>query len=229
MPAALFDNAATSNYEPALSTYNFNLVIANQPDRCLVVGVDIFAAGTVSSVTAGGVNLSFIRADLNSVYRSELWRLVNSATGTVNIVVTLSTSLTSITNAQSYYNVDQSAPIEANNGNTGTNTPASASLTPKTSGGLVVGTLAASSASGVTSHAGQNSRTASNGAIGTGASDDKGPNAAPPVSTTLQWDGLGALDTWAVSLAALRPTIYPSQFVPVAPVQHLRAEPVVAY
>lgn len=200
--SVVFDNAVTSAYEASLSTYNFNITVANQPNRILVVGVSIFAAGTVTGITAGGTAMAFVRSDTNGIYRSELWRLFAPATGVVNVVVTLSASLTSIANAQAYYNTDQTA-LDANNGGNGTNNPASASITTVLANSTVVGNLAAQTASGVTSAAGQYQRTTSNGALGTGASADFG-DVIPAGSKTFTWNGIGAVDSWAISLLSLR-------------------------
>lgn len=199
----VFDAASTSTYEAALSTYNWNHTIADHPNRILVVGVSIFLTGSVTSVTYNGVNLTFLRSDTGGTYRSELWYLFAPAIGTNSVVVSLNTSLTSIANAQSYFNTHQKS-IDANNGANGTNTPASGSVTAVAANTTVVGNLAAKSASGITSASGQNSRTISSGALGTAASDDFGDVAASS-SKTFTWNGLGVTDNWAVSLVSLKP------------------------
>lgn len=199
-----FDFASSSGYEPSLSTYSWNHTVINKNNRILVVGVGIFAVGSVTSVKFNGVDLTFLRADTGSIYRSELWYLIAPAVGTYQVTVTLNASLTSIANAQSYYSVDQSNPIDAHNGNNGTNSPASASVVSIVDKDMVIGNLVAQTASGIVSAGGQNSRTTNNGALGTDASDDKGI-VTPPGSTTLSWTGMGALDAWAVSLVALTP------------------------
>src|SRR5437588_483235 len=76
-----FDNFSTSNYEASLSTYNFTHVIGTNANRLLIVGVSTFAAGTVTSITYGGVGLTKLRADVNGVYNSELWYLINPTSG----------------------------------------------------------------------------------------------------------------------------------------------------
>lgn len=199
-----FDFASSSGYEPALSTYNWNHTVANQPNRFLEVSVGIFALGQVTSITFNGKNLSFVRADVKGVYRSEIWRMVAPDVGTFAIVVTLNTSLTSIGNAQSYYNVDQNDPIDIEQGNTGTNSPATGSITPETDSCMLLANLVASTASGITSAGGQTSRTANNGALGTDASDEQGV-ITPISSKTFTWNNLGALDSWAVSVIAISP------------------------
>ncbi len=201
----VFDAASTSAYESALSTYNWNHTVANSLNRILIVGVSVFANGSVSSITYAGTAMTFLRSDTNGIYRSELWYLYAPATGTNSVAVTLSASLTSIANAQSYYNAHQKA-LDANNGANGTNTPASGSITTVTAYDTVVGNLAAQTASGITSASGQYSRTSSAGALGTGASDDFG-DVVTPGSKTFTWNGLGVTDSWAVSLVALKPWV----------------------
>lgn len=205
-----FDNASVSPYEAALSTYTFtHRVGTGITNRCLVVGVSVFATGTVSTITYNSVSMTFIRSDTNGVYRSELWQLVAPATGSNTVEVTLSASLTSIANAQSYSEVDQTTPIDADNGNNGTGNPASASVTTITDADRVVGNLSTQTASGVTSQANQAPRTTNTGALGTASSDDKGIIDIAG-ATTLQWNNITALQSWAVSLAALKPVSAPA-------------------
>jgi len=199
-----FDNASNSPYEASLSTYNWTHVVGTNNNRLLIVSVGIFLTGTVSSVTLGAQNLTFLRADTNGAYRSELWYLLAPNSGSGTITVTLSTSLTSIAGAASYWNVDQTTPFSANSGTTGSNTPASASATPTSYNDRLFGSLAASSATGVTDHGGQALRYRAAGALGTLSAAEWG-TVRTVASTTMQWDGLGSLDTWAVSIAAIQP------------------------
>lgn len=199
----VFDAASASGYEAALNTYNWSHTTTTQANRTLLVFVAVFASGTVSSVTYNSVNLTFVNADSNGVYRIECWRLFAPATGANSVVVTLSGSLTSIASAQTYYNSDQSA-LDASTTNNGTNTPASKALMTVADLCTVVGGLAAQTASGVTSATTQNNRTANQGALGTHRSDDFG-DVTPAGSKTFTWNNLGALDSWAISLVSLRP------------------------
>src|SRR5882757_5028668 len=98
-----FDNSSSSAYQPAVSTYNWAHVVGTNSNRAIFVGVSIFASGTVSSITVGGLSLSFVRADSNGLYRTEIWKGVAPSTGSQTITVNLSTSLTSIAEAASYW------------------------------------------------------------------------------------------------------------------------------
>ena len=199
-----FDNASTSAYQAALSTYNWTHVIGTNLNRCLLVGVSIFLTGTVSSIDVSGQAMTFVRADTNGAYRSELWQLIAPTSGTRTITVTLSASLTSIAGAASWWNVDQTNPLSANAGGNGTNTPASASVTPGSTLNRVFGNLATKTASGVTDQIRQAPHYSSTGALGTGDGSELG-TILTAASTTIQWDNIGVVDNWAVSLGALQP------------------------
>jgi len=205
-----FDAASSSGYEAALSTYNWTHTVgAGVVNGGLVVGVAIFVAGSVTSVTYGGKNLTFIRSDTNGVYRSELWYLQNPALGANSVVVTLNASLTSIAGAASYtFCGGPGAQAGAN----GTNTPASVSLTPIQDKSIVFANLSTQTASGVTDAGGQNNRWNSAGALGTNRASDIGP-VTPPAVQTVTYNGIGAVDSWALSAVALvdlqhNPSIY---------------------
>lgn len=199
-----FDNFSTSGYEASLSTYNFTHVVGANTNRLLIVGVAIFLAGTVISITYGGVSLTKLRADVNGVYDSELWYLVAPASGSATVTVNLSTSVTSIAGAASWWNVDQSNPFSANAGGNGTNTPASASVTPGSVTNRVFGNLAAQTASGITDKIDQAPHYVAAGALGTQEGSEFGVIMGL-TSTTLQWNGIGAIDSWAVSLGSIQP------------------------
>jgi hypothetical protein len=199
-----FDNFSTSNYEAALSTYNFTHVVGTNSNRLLVVGVSTFAAGTVTSITYGGVALTKLRSDVNGVYNSEVWYLIAPASGSATITVNLSASITSIAGAASWRNVDQANPFSANAGSNGTNTPASASVTPASTNNRVFGNLAAQTASGLTDQIRQAPHYNASGALGTQIGAEMGVILGL-TSTTIQWNGLGALDSWAVSTGAIQP------------------------
>lgn len=198
------DAFASSAYQASLSTYNFTITVGSSDNRVLLVHVGIFLTGTVSSVSSDlSGSFTFVRSDTTGAYRSELWRLTAPATGTHTITVTLDASLTSIADAAAYYNADQVLPVEASNGATGTGDPATASVTTLTEFATVYGGLATAAASGVTSSAGQDSRTINSGALGTSATDDV-RQVNPTGSQALTWTGLGVTDVWAITLASIR-------------------------
>jgi hypothetical protein len=199
-----FDAAASSAYQPALSTYSFSHTTTTNPNRILVVTVSVFAAGTVTGITYNGVALTHqAAADVaNGVYRSEVWYLVAPATGANTVAVTLSGVSTSIANSLSYWNVDQGAPIEATATNTGTGDTMSVAVTTLTRNATVVANLTTPTVTAITDAAGQQARDTNNGVLGASKADDKGP-VVTPASTTLSWTGAGVTDTWSASAIAL--------------------------
>lgn len=199
-----FDHASSSPYEASLSTYNWTHIIGTNNNRALFVHVGIFGTGTVSSIDVSGQGMTFVRSDANGIYSSEIWKLVAPTSGSRTITVTLDASLTSIAAATSYWNTDQTNPDSANNGANGTNTPAAGSVTPASSKNRVFGGVAAQTASGVSDQIGQAKRFRTAGALGTISGAEKG-TIVTAASTTLTWNGIGTLDSWAVSLVAVQP------------------------
>lgn len=205
-----FDAASVSVYEAALSTYSFTHTIGRGlANRVLLVAIHVFAAGSVSGITYNGVALTLVRSDASGIYKTEWWRLSSPTEGANTVAVTLSASLTSIAAAISVFDADVDAPINAQHAATGTGSSASDSIIPTKRLCLVVGALTTAAASGATSDAAQTSRTVNSGALGTGAVDSKGP-IDPAASTSLTWTGLGAADTFVVSLLAINPSPTPS-------------------
>jgi hypothetical protein len=203
-PEIFWDAASSSGYEAALSTYSWNHTVSGT-NRLLIVGVSVFAVGTVTGVTYNGVALTHISAcdGTNGLYHTEIWYLIAPATGTHSVVVTLSTSLTSIASAVSYVGVHQTSPTEASSINQGTGTPATDAVTTIADRDVVIDCVSTSDAS-ITVHAGQAQRANNTGALGSGAMSDSGL-LAPTTMKTMQWDAIGVLDTWVQSAVALRP------------------------
>lgn len=201
----IFDSASTSGYEASLSTYNWSHTVTANSNRVLVVQVAIFASGSVSSITFGAQNfVNLAPATVaNGIYRTETWYLIAPTAGTGTITVNLSASLTSIANAESYYNAHQTTPLETQATNTGTGATASVAITTITNLDTVLANLVTPTASGVISQVGQNPRTSANGALGSCLSDDYG-DVTPAGAYTIGWTGLGALDTWAASIVAIK-------------------------
>ena len=120
-----FDASSSTSGSAASFTFAHTVSGAN---RLLIVGVTIRTdvGQTVTSITYSGAALTFVRADtFAGSVRSELWYRIAPATGSNNVVVTLSASAKAATGAISLTGVDQTAPLDAQNGATGTSvTPA---------------------------------------------------------------------------------------------------------
>jgi hypothetical protein len=201
-----FDAAATSGYQAASTSISWSHTVGSQANRCLIVQLAILGTGSASAVTYNGVAMTKqtnASDGIPGIPFIETWYLAAPASGTNTVAVTLSGSLAAVGDSLSYYNVDQSAPIEAGTVNGASGSPASVSLTTIAANSRVVGHLAKLATGTVTSDAGQTSRASSSGASGAGFSDDKGPIASPG-STTLQWTGLGPGDNWITSSVSLQ-------------------------
>lgn len=195
-----YDSVSNSGYEAALSTYNWSHTVGSLSYGGLIVAVAVLATGSVTSVTYNGINLSFIRADTNGVIRSELWWMFNPTTGANSVVVTLNTTLTSIAGATSF---NFFGGLRNSAGNNGTNTPATVNLTTVDDNSFVFGALATVTAAGATDAGGQTNRWTSSGALGTNIGSTKGL-VTPAAATTLTWNGIGVVDSWAASAVELR-------------------------
>lgn len=201
-----FDAASNSGYQAAASTYNWSHTCTGS-DRFLAVDVSLLSAGsTVTSITYNGVALSFIGAQstVTSFGRVESWGLVNPASGSNSIAVTLSGTIASAGTAVSYTGVHQTTPTEAFNSaqatNTGSATDASVVVTA-VAGQCWIHAAVATDDGSVT--AGQTSRNNVTGVGGSGADEDFGPQAAG--AKTMSYTGLGIVATWAIGGYAIRP------------------------
>lgn len=113
-------DASTSAHSfSAGATHNCSVTIANQSNRLLIVDLECDGGATISSVTYNSVSMTLIDSQAapssGNIIRS--YRLTAPTVGTANVTVT--TSGGSIPTfglaimATSYYNVDQTTPVEA--------------------------------------------------------------------------------------------------------------------
>lgn len=167
MAVITYDGTSSSGYKAATSSYSWlsHSVTTNEPS-IFIVRVAIFVSGSVSSITLGGVNLSFLRAKANGVYRIETWYLTEPPTGVNTVSVTLSGSLTSSASEVVYYNVNATSPFNDQGDNTGTGNPASDTQTPSSADPMIVGGLVTPTTSGITDQIGQTQRSEVNGTLG---------------------------------------------------------------
>lgn len=113
-------DAATSSSSTASSTLTFSHTVAGS-DRVLMVGVS-WQTGAVNNATVTGVTYNGVAMTLvdeqappdpfNQTLGASLWRLVAPATGTHNVVITISnTSDVILGGATSWTGVDQTTPL----------------------------------------------------------------------------------------------------------------------
>lgn len=205
-----FDATSNSTYQAASGSYNWSHTVGTGNNQILVVSVGLLSvANSVTGITYNSVALTKLRADVSvsGTVRTEIWYLVAPAAGAHSVAVTLNTASVSGSVASSYNNVDQTSPVDAQNGGTAVTGAgggsASVSTTTVTNAAWLVDAVA-SPDTAITVGSGQNSRGNITGAVGSAAQSDKGP-ISPAAPTTMQWDNVAALTTWTMSTMALKP------------------------
>jgi hypothetical protein len=212
-PGIIAIGAANSGNQSAVSTVTTS---ATWQKDFLAIDVPFMgAAGTVSTMTYGGANCTFIGAQnvVGGTGRVECWGIKGSdsgapAAGSNTLVVTYS-GVIADTSVQwtSYTGVDQTTPTEAFHGNSGINsgsaTNATDVVTPTTDKCWPHWALACNQTSGVASS--NTSRNVVTGAGGTGADSDSGGAISPASAQTGTFTGMGITTAWAVAGYAVRP------------------------
>ena len=174
-----FDTSAQGSGSGATSI-NFNITIASNSDRILIVAAGDLGGDTVTGVTHNSVPLTFInKSTVASGDTVSLWYLVAPDTGTQNIVATrTSTTSTFKVNAVVYYGASQTGVPDSSNTNSGNGitTLTTSTTTIADNCWTVSGTLSSrviSAGAGVTIRENQNDNAIgdSNGAITPAGSD----------------------------------------------------------
>lgn len=203
-----FDAASNSGYQAASSTFTWSHTCTGA-NRYLTVGVSMLSvAQSVSSITYSGVAMTLIgtRSSVSGAARVELWGLIAPATGTNDIVVTLTGAIAWAGNASSYTGIHQDSPIEAFSSAQATNVgaaDATVDVTTVADNDWCVDILATDDAA-VTAGAGQTATGNVSGVGGSGTMSYEGPK-TPSGAVTMSWTNVGALATWAIGSVALRP------------------------
>ena len=206
--AIAYDSGSSSGYVSA-STYNWSHTCAGS-NRFLAVDISLLSpATTVSSVTYNGDALTLIgaRSTVASVGRIECWGMVAPDTGTHDIEVTLSGSIASVGNANSYTNVHQTSPTANFTSDEATNpvSPDDAVMDiPFDSAGSWVYAAIATDATGTSGFTGITGRNSDEGLLGTGADADSDAIATDS-PYTVTYTGLGDTSSWAMGGYELRP------------------------
>jgi uncharacterized repeat protein (TIGR01451 family) len=219
-----FDSSSSANTGTgtAASLTWSHAVGASGTNRILIVGVSIRnnSSQTVSSVSYGGAGLTLIGQTTNGTNaRVEIWRLIAPATGTNNVVVTLSGAARFVGGASSFTGVSQTAALALGSyftasGNSPTPT---VNVTGVAQGQLVIDTIAnanlATGSSLPCVGAGQTQRwsnrtsntTAGNNTPGAG-STAPGPVGAGTVTMSWRLEGCSGSTNrqWAIGAVALK-------------------------
>lgn len=203
MPNVTFD--AASNYDGQIFASSFSWShTCSGNDRCLVVGVSIRGStnGIVSSITYNGVSLTKIaHAEYSdTANRIELWYLLNPATGSNTIEVTLTGSAYVTGGAISLNNVEALGSYNsAADGNTDTPTVDVANCSE---GCMVVDAVGENDDTALSVGSGQTERyKALNAQISIGGSTEAGTG-----TVTMSWS-LAASEYWAIVAAEFEPVV----------------------
>lgn len=139
-------------------TLTFSHTVATGTNRLLLVGIAVRSSSvTVSSVTYGGTALSqygsATRSGTSGV-RMYLYRLLSPASGTANVVVSLSGTVRVAAGASTFINVDQDAPLGTFVSATGSSSSPTVAV-PSATGDVVFDTFAVYSSTTATADSGQ--------------------------------------------------------------------------
>ncbi len=131
-----FDNQSSTASSSTVNSISWTHTTGTGSDRILLVSVDTFInSGTpapVSSVKYDGISLTYVttaQCTTNPQVRSYVYYLANPSTGTKTITVTLGGNSYAIGGSVTYTNVNQTAPLLANNTSSGSSSSPSVSLT----------------------------------------------------------------------------------------------------
>jgi len=212
-PSITFDGVGSGNNGGGSGSISWSHATGSGLNRVMIVGVSIRTTTvSVSAITYGAQSLAFIRADthVSATIRSELWYLIAPNLGTATVNVALSGSSKATGGSCTYTGVDQTSPIDANSGVTGTSSSPSQSVSVGTANSLLLGHVAisGSSATILLEGTGQTPRWDQETTLGNADTRNRGHGSAKgPVGTgsqTMSWT-LSASADWAVSVVAIKP------------------------
>ncbi|KKL68291.1 hypothetical protein LCGC14_2126460 [marine sediment metagenome] len=179
-------------------------------DLILAVVVTMRANNSVSDITYNSVSLTHETGadqDANNVH-TEVWYLINPATGSNTVEVTLSASTNRWWSAAiSLTGVAQSSPVDASGGSTDLNVPAiSTTLTVNTADSWGIDVWAhEADATAATADSGQTERQQSNANFLTGSTSTEGPLSTG--SQAMGWTGAGGTGNAAQTMVVFKPAV----------------------
>ncbi len=220
-PQILFDAASSTSFASAANpvTGSWNHTTTGAANRYLVVGVSIDKSGGASVVNsvrygteAGGPNvlmtaLGSVSSGGNAV-RTELWGLVAPASGVHQITVSVSNAganVTVVAGAQSFSNVDQSAPAGTVVTNTANSATPSVAVT-NSAYDYVVDAIGYNTNTVLTAGARQDRRYAivTNAAAPITNFSGAGSGSRGYANTTMSWTPVAGAQNWAMVAVPLK-------------------------
>src|SRR5713226_4205029 len=211
--AAIAVDSVSSSSGQIVNSLTWAHTVGTGADRVLVVGVTIRDGNvSVSAITYGGTALTRLgfQNGAGNANRAEIWSLKAPASGTANVVVSISGARDLVGGSISFTGVDQTTPFGTFVGAQGTSATPSVTASSATAE-IVVDTLATDGdAVSATVGAGQtqrwNIRTGPAGGNAIGAGSTK-PGAT---SVSMKWT-LGASKQWGMGAVPLKPASCASQ------------------
>ncbi|MBI9087201.1 MAG: DUF2341 domain-containing protein, partial [Desulfobacterales bacterium] len=196
------NGTATSAQTTNATSLTWSHTVASGTNRVLFVELAIDGLGApASSVTYGGVALTQVGRTAGN-HAVEIWRLVNPAVGTANVLVNFSASTAATGGATTYNGVDQTTPTGTYVGNTGTGTTASVVVSSATNDLVIDAENWDNSPAGYTVGAGQTQQWTQTSVAQRGVSTTEAGAASVTMSSTVsssaQWE-VGAVSIRAVA------------------------------
>ena len=148
------DTTSATESSGSVSSLTHSMTIANNSNRVLIACVSSYgSAPTITGVTWNGVAMTAVpnseSYQAGSNNRTQIYYIIAPATGSHSIVASYSGSATCSVGGMSFYNVNQTTPVEAGNTSSATATATSSlALTPTVTGSWIIAMISSSSSVG---------------------------------------------------------------------------------
>ncbi len=203
-------DATSTGSASTANSVTFSHSTASASDRLMLVGVSMDATGgsAVTSVTYGGQSLTLVgtlEGGANPI-RVEIWRLVNPAAGTANLVVNLNRNADGVSvGVTTFTGVNQTSPLGAFASAIGTSASPSVDVT-SASGELVYDVVAGKDATSLTHGTGQTELWEL--ANGAGNQRGAGSTAAGAATVTMSWSKTtSGTAEWAIGAVPIKAAV----------------------
>jgi len=200
-----FNNASNSGEKTDTNDFTWNYGVAPGTNTILIIGIDAVddQSNTVVGITYNSIAMTKIRQD-GTTSQTSLWYLVNPTTGINTVSVDVNGVMERIlVGAISLNGVDQTNPLDAQNGTTGTASTHSTVVTTVADNAWVIDTvMRRDSVDTITVGAGQSQRWNVDGGVQNGGSHE-GPK-TPAGAVTMSWTAADSA-AYAISAASFAP------------------------
>ncbi|HAV63728.1 MAG TPA: hypothetical protein DCY13_15345 [Verrucomicrobiales bacterium] len=207
-PVISFNSSSSAATTGSAASLTWPHSISNGNNRILIVGLSL-TTGQATNVTYGGAPLTLI-GRRSGIHTVELWRLLEPAVGTANIVASFNGSRQVVGGASAFNEVNQSKPTDDFHGAGSENGNVASVSVPSAVGELVIDTLFVDLVTTATPGADQTQRwSRTNGRLGAGSTE---PGSSQVV---MSWN-LGTSDEWDLGAVSLKPVLAPDVITTVS-------------